>query len=224
MIVREAILSQLDALIAQGEKITHSYPSEPRLTGAARRTQLPEHEVRAFLTSVFAAVERIAGRDSEYYRQLVSIRPGEVVTYAPEIPSAAYGAVLALRDAVDTGLLVHLEAIVRANVYDDLLLQADELLKARYDVAAMVLVGAVLEQHLQKLCIGRSLSWNGAGSLSKYNDLLREVLYDVATWRRLQAIADLRNHAAHGETTLVKVEDVADARKYVMRFLSDYVS
>jgi len=75
-IAREAVLSQLDALIAQGEKITSSYPNEPRLTGMARRTRLAEHEVRAFLTSVFAAVERIAGRDSEYYRQLVRIAPG----------------------------------------------------------------------------------------------------------------------------------------------------
>jgi hypothetical protein len=142
----------------------------------------------------------------------------------PEIPAAAHGALLAFRTAVYAGLLVQLEAIVRANVYDDLLLQADELLKARYDVAAMVLIGAVLEQHLQKLCIGRSVSWNGAGSFSKYNDILRQVVYDQVTWRRIQSIADLRNQAAHGETTPVKGEDVADVHKYVMRFLSDDLS
>jgi len=213
-------LSQLDALIAQGEKVTSSYRSEQGIP----ETRMPEHEVRAFITSAFAAVERIAGRDSEYYGQLDRIPPGKVVAIRPGIPAAALGAVLALRAAVDAGLLVRLEAIVRANVYDDMLLQADELLKARYDIAAMVLIGAVTEQHLQKLSVARSLNWSGAGSLSKYNDLLRQVLYDQVTWRRLQSIADLRNHAAHGETTLVKTEDVADAHKYVMRFLSDYAA
>jgi hypothetical protein len=201
MNTREAALSQLDILITQGEQIIRSY----RISGfGGIETQLPERQVRAFITSAFAAVERIAGRNSEYYGQLVSIPPGKRVILEPEIPAAAHGALLALRAAVDAGLLGRLEAIVRANVHDDLLSQAAELLNASYDVAAMVLIGAVLEQHLQKLCTSRSLSWKGSGSLSKYNDLLRQVLYDQVTWRRIQAIADLRNHAAHGEITLVR--------------------
>jgi hypothetical protein len=219
MNTREAALSQLDMLIAQGEEIVRSYRSSEY---GVTQTALPEHQIRAFITSAFAAAERIAGQNSEYYRQLVSIPSGKRVILSPEIPAAAHGAILALRAAVNAGLLVRLEAIVRANVYDDLLLQAAELLKASYDIAAMVLIRAVLEQHLQKLCTSRSLNWQGAGSLSKYNDLLRQVLYDQVTWRRIQAIADLRNHAAHGETALVKVEEVRDAQKYVMRFLSDY--
>lgn len=220
MTPREDAVRQLDELITQGEGIVDSY----RDSGYGAGTRLPEHQVRAFVTSAFAAVERIAGRNSEYYGQLASIAPGKQVVLAPEVPAAAQGAIIALRAAVNAGLLARLEAIVRANVYDDLLSQSAELLNARYNVAAMVLTGAVLEQHLQKLCGSRSLSWKGTGSISKYNDLLKQTLYDQVTWRRLQAIADIRNHAAHGETALVKSEDVADAHKYVTRFLSDYPS
>jgi hypothetical protein len=221
MNTREAALSQLNALITEGEAVTCSY-GITQFGGI--QTQLPEHQVRAFITSAFAAVERIAGRNSEYYGQLVNIPAGKRIILQPEIPAAAHGAVLALRSAIDTGLLTRLETIVRANVYDDMLSQADELLKSSYDVAAMVLVGAVLEQHLQKLCSAHALSWKGAGSLSKYNDLLRQVLYDQVTWRRIQAIADLRNHAAHGEIDLVKADEVSDALKYVTRVLSEYSS
>jgi hypothetical protein len=183
MIAREVVLSQLDTLISQGERIVRSYRNVEYIPESGT----PEHEIRAFIATAFAAVERIAGRNSEFYVQLVSIPPGKRATNMPEIPSAALGAIVGLRYAIDAGLLIRLEASIRANVYDDLLLQADELMKAHYDVAAMVLIGAVLEQHLQKLCNGHSLSWNGAGSLSKYNDLLREVVYNQTTWRRIQS-------------------------------------
>ena len=62
MNTREAALSQLDVLITQGEEIIRSYSSTEF---EAPETQLPEHQVRAFITSAFAAVERIAGRNSE---------------------------------------------------------------------------------------------------------------------------------------------------------------
>jgi len=221
MIAPQTALDQLAALIAQGEQIVRSYHVTEY---GGIETGLQEHEVRAFITAAFGAVERIAGGSSEYYGQLVSIPPGKRVILEPEIPAAAQGSLLALRAAVEAGLLTRLEAVVRANVYDDLLSQVAGLLQAGYDVAAMALTGAVLEEHLQKLCTARSLAWKGSGGISKYNDLLRQGLYDQVTWRRIQAIADLRNHAVHGEVGLVKKDDVADAQKYVNRVLSEYPS
>ena len=54
MNTREAALSQLDVLISQGDEIIRSYRSTA-LGGI--ETQLPEHQVRAFITSAFAAAE-----------------------------------------------------------------------------------------------------------------------------------------------------------------------
>jgi hypothetical protein len=70
------------------------------------------------------------------------------------------------------------------------LVQAKELLTANYHVPAMVLIGGVLEEHLSKLCVARNLTWSGSGSLAKYNDILRDKLYDKVVWRRIQAIVD----------------------------------
>src|SRR5436305_1359691 len=49
------------------------------------------------------------------------------------------------------------------------------------------------------------------------NELLRGVVYDQPTWRRIQALADLRNQAAHGQGAAVRHEDVADAHQFVGR-------
>jgi hypothetical protein len=123
---------------------------------------------------------------------------------------------------VDAGLLVSLADRMRANIHDDFLEQAKTLLGAGYHVAAIVLTGGVLENHLRKLCDNRSLKWTGDGSISKYNDLLHGALYDKPTWRRIQSIGDVRNDAAHGNGAEVKVDDAKDAHKYVGRFLDDY--
>jgi hypothetical protein len=86
----------------------------------------------------------------------------------------------------------------------------------------MVLIGGVLEDHLEKLCGKRKLTWKGDGSISKYNDLLRDVFYDQPTWRRIQSIGDLRNKSAHGEGATVNPPEVDDAYRFVGRFVADY--
>ena len=88
----------------------------------------------------------------------------------------------------------------------------------------MVIIGGVLEDHMRKLCVSRSLSWTGNGSISKYNDCLRDALYAQTTWRRIQAIGDVRNDSAHGHGADVKQREVGDAQQYVRRFIADYPS
>jgi hypothetical protein len=142
--------------------------------------------------------------------------------YNTAIP-AMIGCLVALRDAVDKGLLVSLEARLRANIHDDFLQQAKSLLDQGYHVAAMVLIGGVLEDHLEKLCTKHGKTVTGNGNLAKYNDALHgATIYDKPAWRRIQSIGDVRNDAAHGNFAKVNVVDVQDAHKYVGRFLADY--
>jgi hypothetical protein len=221
--VRDDVLKNLDGLIEEGKRIVGSYQMGE---WGASHSSLPEADLQTFAISVLASVERTVGRDSEFYRQMPSKPKGPMrnAGWDNSYMSALVGTLVALRRAVDAGLLVSLERRVRANIYDDFLVQAGELVAGGYHVAAVVLGGGVLEDHLCKLCTGRALTWKGNGSLAKYNDLLRDKLYDQATWRRIQAIADVRNDAAHGNGAKVKQEDVADALRYISRFLADYPS
>src|SRR5690606_32978125 len=109
-------------------------------------------------------------------------------------------------------------------IHDDLLAQADDLNKAGYHAAAVVLAGGVLENHLRSLCESRNLQWKGTGSISKYNDQLRDEVYPQSTWRRIQSIADLRNDAAHGNGAAIRANDVAEAIPFILRVVDDYSS
>ncbi len=211
MTTKDEILQQLDALIATGEQLVASFkPGE----WASYHTDEPEAKLRAFTTGAFAAIVRVAGDTSEFYttipRQALGsqlAKPGQNMSFIPMV----LGSLHALRQSVSSGYLTSLESKLRANVHDDFLTQAQELLSASYHVAAMVVAGGVLENHLHKLAVARGITWAGNGTISKYNDNLKDVLYPQPTWRRIQSVADVRNHAAHGNTATVNVDDVKDA-------------
>ena len=222
MSVKQEVLDQLDGLIEEGNRLNTSYHM---CEMGQLESDLPETDFRSFVTATFAAVDRIAGRNSEYYRCLPPADPNDPLTlpgYNNAKVPAMIGALATLRQAVDKGLLVSLESRLRANIHDDLLQQAKALLDSGYHVAAMVLVGGVLENHLQKLCIKHGLTWKGDGSISKYNDQLHGGVYDKPTWRRLQSLGDSRNDAAHGQGATLKAPDVEDHYRFVGRFIVDY--
>lgn len=225
MTVKAEVEQQLDALIATGERLSASFHRDGHEMIISYASSESETSLRAFYTSAIAAIARIAGDHSDYYRAVPKLRtkgslskPGSDLSFIP----AVTGALIALRDSVRAGYLQTLEARLTANVHDDLLEQARTLLKSNYHVAAMVIAGGVLENHLRKLMINQKLTWSGSGSLSKYNDMLKDSVYPQTVWRRIQAIADLRNHAAHGNPDTVAPDDVADSLGFVTRVITDY--
>ena len=222
MSIKQELLDELDALIQDGQRLDHSYRMADY---GSLVSDVPEADFRSFAASTSAAIERITGSGSEYYRCLPPFDPTDplaVPGYNNTKVPAMIGALVSLRHAVDRNLLVSLESRLRANIHDDFLQQSKALLDSGYHVAAMVLIGGVLEDHMQKLCGKHKLTWKGDGSISKYNDQLRAGVYDQPTWRRIQSIGDLRNEAAHGNGANVKAPDVEDAYKFVGRFIVDH--
>ena len=236
MPMKKEILPQLDALIETGKRLADSF--QPRMVKDVRGQWLPESyrpnmakyvsksnvplaEHRAFVTSSLAAIERIAGKDSQYYENIPQ-KIKSALHYGKSFISIVTGVLVALRDAVDQGLLQSLESKLRANIHDDFLVQSSELLDAGYHVAALVLTGGVLEDHLQKMIQARGLRSPRKGSISKYNDVLRDNAYHQPVWRRIQSIGDLRNAAAHIKSSTIAKEDAKDAHTYVQRFVADY--
>ena len=220
--MKTEVLSQLDALIETGQPLIESFQSKIY----TYESSVPEAELRAFVVSALAAIERIAGKNSQYYENIPqeSVLSPLAIENSPLsfIPTVT-GVLIALRDAVEQGLLQSLESRLRANIHDDFLEQASELLDANYHVAALVLTGGVLENHLQKMIQASGLTLPKKGSISKYNDLLWDNnVYNKPVWRRIQSIGDLRNDAAHGEGSAIKPEDAQDAHTFVKRFITDY--
>ena len=223
MSIKADLLKELDGLVEKGNQLQESY----KLDVESYTSETPEADFRAFFTGGLAALSRIARQQSEYYKQVPQLNAYDLLHFPLSRPRhipALIGSLTALRQAVDGGLLESLESKLRANVHDDFLKQGETLLKAGYHVAAMVLIGGVLEDHLQKLCTIRNQPWSGKGSLSAYNDVLHGPVYEKPVWRRIQAIGDVRNDAAHGDGAKVKRDDVDDALSYVHKMLADYTS
>ncbi len=224
MPLRDEVLAELDRLIEEGNTVLGTYPQQ---WGRNFASTLPESRVAAFRTSAAAAIERTAGSGSEYYAHLPPIvSPGKLRNFRENIDGVV-GVLVALRDAVDHGLLVRLEQRVRSNTYDDFLAQAEELLKVKpsYPVAAMVLVGGVLEDQLRKMCLARDIKWKGRDGLAAYNEALKELAYPQAIWRRVQVVGDNRNDAAHGGEDAAKLKhaDVEDDLRWVRKFMAEHV-
>ena len=219
--MRQQILSQLDTLIQTGQRLIDSY----EIRAGTYESSLPEAELRAFVTSALAAIERVAGKDSQYCGNIPQKQvhmPLAIAGWQLSTIPTVTGVLIALREAVDQGLLQSLESRLRANIHDDFLVQASELLDAGYHIAATVLIGGVFEDHLRKMVQGCDLPLPKKGSISKYNDLLRKNTYNQSIWRRIQSIGDLRNDAAHGKGSTIDPEDVNDAHRFVQRFIADH--
>ena len=221
MSVNDEIISEIESLIEEGERLNKSFSLEGMGT---YESDIPEHKHRAFVTSALASIERIAGKDSQYYERAPKPESEELLSVARSntVIPGLQGVLTSLRDAVEAGFLESIESQLRASIHDDMLEQGADLLDSNYHVAAMVLIGGVLEDHLRQLCESRNMIWSGRGSISEYNNLLKDDLYKQTIWRRVQAVADVRNNAAHGNIEKVDKEDVSDSLNFVRRVIADF--
>jgi DNA-binding transcriptional regulator YdaS (Cro superfamily) len=109
-----------------------------------------------------------------------------------------------------------------AELFDDELEQAKELLASGYKAAAAVVAGVVIETALRKLCGERGIP---VGKLDKINaDLAKAGVYDKVMHKRVTTLAKIRNKAAHGDTAGFNDADVRGMITDVERFVSDYLA
>ncbi len=218
MSMKKEVLAQVNTLIETGQQLIEAFLNHQHGT----IFRVPETERRAYVTSALAAIERIAGKNSQFFENI----PQEIITSKDatryRFISTVTGVLLALRNEIDQGLLESLESRLRANIHDDFLIQASVLFDAGYHVAAMVLIGGVLENHLQKMILAHGLKLPKNGNISKYNDSLRDKAYVQTVWRRIQSIGDLRNDVAHGKGSTLDSNEVKDALAFVQRFIADH--
>jgi hypothetical protein len=119
------------------------------------------------------------------------------------------------------GYLFQLNSLISAEIIDDVLEQAQELLAAKYIGPACVITGVALETTLKKLCDNNSIPH---AKLDKMNaDLAKAGIYNVGVQKQVTAWAHWRNDAAHGTWNTFSEQDIADMIKGVQRFIADYL-
>ena len=69
MTIKSDILTRLDGLIDEGTKLVNSYQATVDSMGATY-SDIPEQDFRAFTTKATAAIDRIAGEESQFFKHL----------------------------------------------------------------------------------------------------------------------------------------------------------
>lgn len=160
--------------------------------------------IHSLITRIFAALERIVGKHSEYYKHALSVASGE--WRASKTLDFLIGTIEGLFRDIKNNYLKSLTEIIHGDVFGDYLEMADHLLNEGYKDPAAVIVGSTLEGHLKQLCLNNGIDINvqtDTGQRSKRagqinSELAKNEVYSKLDQKSIIAWLDLRNKAAHG--------------------------
>jgi hypothetical protein len=167
-------------------------------------------------------IVKTCGENSEHYKEFVVAdqRKGMETDYG--ILKKVRSVFIAAKDDYQNGFLTSTKILIQAEVFDCELEQAKELLKANYYLAAAVIAGVVLETSLRDMCNREGID---IGKLDKMNsDLAKAGIYTKLHQKRITAIADIRNSAAHGKLDEFSSQDVELMIRDVEQFLITFHS
>ena len=170
-------------------------------------------------TSVLNLLQRIFGEDSVHYQHFQEHYKQFHGYFSDFVPCR--GILHAAQDDYEGGYLFNTRALIKAEVFDDVLEQANELLHAGYKDGACVTAGVALETTLKELCTRKGISHS---KLDRMNaDLCKANVYNMGMQKQITAWAEWRNKAAHGEWHAYTEADVEDMIKGVNRFIAEYL-
>lgn len=159
------------------------------------------------------------GENSEHYRTFVKLEEGRSYATNYQIMLELKSAFEAAREDYEGGYCNSLRNLVHAEVFGIELEQASELLRAGYKTPAAVVAGVVLETTLRGLCAKHGID---TGNLNKMNaDLAKVGQYNLLVQKRVTALADIRNNAAHGHPDKFSDIDVREMIAQVETFVAD---
>lgn len=95
--------------------------------------------------------------------------------------------------------LYDIKQLLQADVFDSEIDSARELCKKGFYRAAGAICGVVIEKHLSEVCVHHDIKVTKKNPvINDYNELLKaNNVIDVATWRNIQRLADIRNMCDH---------------------------
>lgn len=108
--------------------------------------------------------------------------------------------------------LFDIRQLVQADLFDSEIDSAAALSKNGFLRAAGAVAGVVLEKHLAQVCTNHSLNLTKkAPTIGDFNNLLKDAsVIDIAQWRFIQHLADIRNICDHSKKTDPTSEQVGD--------------
>lgn len=217
MVRREDVLPLFQKLQAEARAL----PIEE--FGMAKDTKA--HEMRAFqawmseaeaaIDGVFPPSHAIRTRWAKAEKQL---KPFNDAAYV--VGDVVIGVFEAAVNIVQSDTLGSLFDVIRVETENDLLDQAQVLIKANHKAAAAVIAGGALEAHLRSLCTKYGLTIPGDGSISKYDGAIAKArndgtatVYSATDSKLVTGWGGMRNDAAHDPGAFGSTKD--DIRRMI---------
>ncbi len=118
--------------------------------------------------------------------------------------------------------LFEIVQLVQADVLDSELDSARLLQKNKFYRAAGAIAGVVIEKHLSQICNNHNIAISKKNpTISDFNDILKNSeVVEVAQWRFIQHLADLRNLCDHNkakEPTNADIEDLISGTEKITK-------
>jgi hypothetical protein len=217
MIDQKAIVAEIDVLIAEYKAIRQRAKHDDC-------SDLPEHETVAMLTSMAAAVRRLAPPGSQYLESVNGLLKRAGYDNCAVLP-ALLGIISALRADVAAGRTLGVVELIHADLFSDFLDMAAHLLGEGFKDPAAVIAGSVLEGHLRQLAPKHAVPLIDGKGQHKRADLLNSELaaanaYGKGDLKNITAWLHLRNSAAHGKYADYTKDQVALLAQAVRDFIT----
>lgn len=173
-------------------------------------------EISSVMSRAKAAISRITGCNSEYYKDVLEATLKKHLTAGQKLRDVI-GTITGLKTDLQNDFLKSLSDIIKSEVFSDYLEMADHLLTEGYKDPSAVLIGSTLEVHLRELCLLNGIdidSKNSKGNLVPKkadlmnSDLTKANIYSSTYQKQIVAWLGIRNSAAHGKYSDYSNEEV----------------
>lgn len=127
---------------------------------------------------------------------------------------------LSCLDRLDS-VLSDIQGTLQAELFDDELSAAEELMKKGHLRSAGALAGVTLERHSATVAQNHGIKVGKKDpTISDFNDMFKnEGIYDVPTWRFIQRLGDIRNLSAHFKNREPTKDEIDEMIKGVQKVL-----
>ncbi|HAN93431.1 MAG TPA: DUF4145 domain-containing protein [Nitrospira sp.] len=216
MTVDTTIANRLDELTDMGNRLL----SRKQSGAGMIRAQVSAELAHQWSTSCLSLIARVCGKDSDHYIQFAK-NAERVHEY--NSAQRAKGVLNAFKEDYLNGALFDIRQLVRSEVFSDFFAQATHLFELGYYQTAAVIVGCVLEDALRKLCAKKGIILPAKPKLDSMNsELAKAGVYNTLTQKKVTALADLRNKAAHGNWSDFTRPDVEAMLRDVSSLVHDW--
>lgn len=220
----EKLINRFASLIEEGATI-NAYQSNSNGDNSTFFSNCVEWQVKSQ-----SILEIACGKESHHLTRFTESMKFKMGDTNKTILNRLIPILRAAKDDLENGFLISFKQIIQAEVFDSELEQASHFLENGYVTAAAVTAGVVLETAIKELCKNKGIEINQTNSnkpkrLDMLNgELTKAGVYNVLQQKRITAIADIRNNAAHGNINQFNEHDVKDMIRDIERFLIEYSS